>query len=500
MADADDGTCASSKIIRHVQQTAEPKDMNRMGEAEPGGMQPGASNGPPQPIQAQPPKCTQCGSKLVWKDGLRYLADGSAVQRWLCRGCGFRFSEPAANCKVKLNIASQSLKQPNPGENLLQPNVLECELPAQPTFKNLPFKVCENVASHDTSNQTVIAKVLNNISDYNRERRVCAWAEQAKNSAAEAMRALAEEKAVSEKRAAGATGLSVDFKSAVFNFKWNLKKEGYSDATIEGYGYILEALVKRGADIFNPESVKEVIAKQNSWSEARKWQVVKAYSAFVKQNGLTWTPPRYKPVQRLPFIPTEQEIDQLIAGCPLQMATFLQLLKETGVRYGEAFNLKWIDVDLENKTVRITPEKSSNPRIFKISNKLAAMLSNLPMKTEKVFTYKNKFYLRKAFLKQRKKIAFKLGNPRLLQIHFHTFRHWKATMEYAKTKDILHVMQLLGHKNIKNTLIYTQLVNFKEDEYVCRVAKTLEQAVQLVEAGFEYVTEMEGLKIFRKRK
>jgi integrase len=342
--------------------------------------------------------------------------------------------------------------------------------------------------------------VLNNISDYNRERRVCAWAEQAKNSAAEAMRALAEEKAVSEKRAAGATGLSVDFKSAVFNFKWNLKKEGYSDATIEGYGYILEALVKRGADIFNPESVKEVIAKQNSWSEARKWQVVKAYSAFVKQNGLTWTPPRYKPVQRLPFIPTEQEIDQLIAGCPLQMATFLQLLKETGVRYGEAFNLKWIDVDLENKTVRITPEKSSNPRIFKISNKLAAMLSNLPMKTEKVFTYKNKFYLRKAFLKQRKKIAFKLGNPRLLQIHFHTFRHWKATMEYAKTKDILHVMQLLGHKNIKNTLIYTQLVNFKEDEYVCRVAKTLEQAVQLVEAGFEYVTEMEGLKIFRKRK
>jgi len=38
-----------------------------------------------------------------------------------------------------------------------------------------------------------------------------------------------------------------------------------------------------------------------------------------------------------------------------------------------------------------------------------------------------------------------------MQIHFHTFRHWKATMEYHKTKAILHVMKVLGHKNINNT-------------------------------------------------
>ena len=73
-------------------------------------------------------------------------------------------------------------------------------------------------------------------------------------------------------------------------------------------------------------------------------------------------------------------------------------------------------------------------------------------------------------------------------------------MEYHRTKDILHVMQLLGHKNIKNTLIYTQLVNFKDNEYVCKIAKTLEEATKLIEAGFEYVTDMNGYKLFRKRK
>ncbi|MEM1562517.1 MAG: hypothetical protein QXJ19_04640 [Candidatus Bathyarchaeia archaeon] len=74
-------------------------------------------------------------------------------------------------------------------------------------------------------------------------------------------------------------------------------------------------------------------------------------------------------------------------------------------------------------------------------------------------------------------------------------------MEYAKTRDILHVMKVLGHKNIKNTLIYTHLVEgLKEDGYVCRVARTPNEIAELIEAGFEYICEHEGLKFFRKRK
>ena len=49
-------------------------------------------------------------------------------------------------------------------------------------------------------------------------------------------------------------------------------------------------------------------------------------------------------------------------------------------------------------------------------------------------------------------------------------------MEYAKTKDILHVMKLLGHKNVKNTLVYTQLISFEADQYISKVAKTVEEA------------------------
>ena len=73
-------------------------------------------------------------------------------------------------------------------------------------------------------------------------------------------------------------------------------------------------------------------------------------------------------------------------------------------------------------------------------------------------------------------------------------------MTYHRTKDILYVKQQLGHKKLETNLIYTQLVNFGEEEYTCKVAKTIDKARQLIENGFEYVTEMDNLKLFRKRK
>ena len=174
------------------------------------------------------------------------------------------------------------------------------------------------------------------------------------------------------------------------------------------------------------------------------------------------------------------------------------------MRCGEALSLEWIDVDIERRTVRVTPEKGSNPRIFKVSSKLIAMLEALPKRNEKIFGILFSG-VTATFWVSRKRAAQKLKNSRLLEIHFHTFRHWKATMLYYETKDVLFVMNFLGHKNIKNTMLYIQLEQalLKEisDDFTCKVAKTAEEAEPLIEAGFEYVcTTPEGLMLFRKRK
>jgi integrase len=152
-----------------------------------------------------------------------------------------------------------------------------------------------------------------------------------------------------------------------------------------------------------------------------------------------------------------------------------------------------------NGSVRITPEKGSNPRVLPLSAKLVSMLETVQKNTDTVFRVTADL-MRRNFDKQRKQIVFKLKNPRLKQITFHTFRHWKATMEYYKTRDLIHVKEILGHKSILNTMLYTQLIDFKSNEYTSRVAHTEEEACQLIDSGFEYVCDFNGNKIFRKRK
>jgi integrase len=71
--------------------------------------------------------------------------------------------------------------------------------------------------------------------------------------------------------------------------------------------------------------------------------------------------PKCKVAQKIPFIPTEQELDVLIAGSGRKTSTFLQLLKETAMRAGEAKRLKWTDIDLDRRVITLnSPEKVAN--------------------------------------------------------------------------------------------------------------------------------------------
>jgi integrase len=126
------------------------------------------------------------------------------------------------------------------------------------------------------------------------------------------------------------------------------------------------------------------------------------------------------------------------------------------------------------------------------------MLNAIPKQTATLFGVSSEL-MRRNYSKQRKAIAAKLKNSRIQQIAFHTFRHWRATMEYHKTRDLLHIMQILGHRSINNTLVYTRLIDFKEDDFIARIAHSEKETCELIESGFEYVCDFAGNKIFPKR-
>jgi len=240
-------------------------------------------------------------------------------------------------------------------------------------------------------------------------------------------------------------------------------------------------------------------------TESYKLLLSIAYEGFANFNRIAWVRPNYKQNQKLPFILYESELDALISGCGRKTSAFLRLLKETAMRRGEAWYVKWIDLDLKNNVLTCNnAEKNSKPQISKISNELATMLDRQKRKNQYVFGSYPISAIASTFAKQRNNIARKLGNPRIQKITLHVFRHWKVTWLYHETKDILYVMKFLGHRNIKNTLIYIDLeiacYPNTNDHYVSKVAKTEQEICSCIESGFEYVCDFQDAKIFRKRK
>jgi integrase len=309
------------------------------------------------------------------------------------------------------------------------------------------------------------------------------------------------------KTAAGETNKTIEeAKGKILELCIHLKRQGYSDETIRLNRIALKVLMDRGASLFNEGSVKDVIAKQ-TWSDNRRRNVINASDLFLKLNGLSWQKPKCTVTTRIPFIPTEQEIDCLIADAGTKLSAFLQLLKETAMRRGEAKRLQWTDVDTERNIVTLNaPEKHSSPRMWKVSPRLIAMLNALPKSSEKIFGKSSIDSMKSTFLTLRKKQAVKLQNPRLREINFHSFRHWKATMLIHQTHgDLYYVKQFLGHKSVKNTEIYLHVERtiFGEsgnDEFAVKVAEKPEEVKSLLEVGFEYVCQKDNLIFLRKRR
>jgi len=293
------------------------------------------------------------------------------------------------------------------------------------------------------------------------------------------------------------------FSNTTLNVLIHLQNMGYSKETIKSTDSILRRISKH-TDLTKPEQVKRYIAKSES-TNGYKRNMCLAYNRYCKYYKIPWEMPRYQTEQHHIKIPTKEKLEMLIANSGRVMALKLKISMETGLRPIELTKLRVKDIDLEHKTVHPTIAKHGLARMLKISNTLQNMLADYISRrklnqTDRLFDITPRTYT-KMFRVTRNRLANKLKDTTIKTIRLYDFRHYFATMLYHKTRDILYVKQQLGHRCIENTLIYTQLLNVtEEEEYTCKTATNIKDAQDLIENGFEYVTEIDGIKLFRKRK
>ena len=283
-----------------------------------------------------------------------------------------------------------------------------------------------------------------------------------------------------------------------------MKKNGKANATIKNIGKALDVLARR-CNLNNPEEVRTFIATLDR-KNGYKRQLCYSYDVYVKVHGLTWKKPVYLQTAKMPKIPQEAKINLIIADSSKRLAVAISMSKDTGLRPIELMRLKLKDLDLAKGAVYPETAKHGSPRVLKLKNSTLNMLNKYLATrclnpNDNIFgSWNSEIYGRK-FRKTRNRVAWKMSDASIKTIRLYDLRHFFATMTYHRTKDILFVKQQMGHKKIETTLIYTQLLQFdKDDNYTCKVANNIEQATELIENGFEYITEMDGIKLFRKRK
>jgi len=108
-----------------------------------------------------------------------------------------------------------------------------------------------------------------------------------------------------------------------------MRKQGYRHSTVK---YCIQALksIARKASLLRPESAKSYLASAPI-SESRKAKLTEDLARVYAYKRIPFDKPNYKRIEKLPFVPLEVEVDQLISSCGRKVATILQLIKETGM-------------------------------------------------------------------------------------------------------------------------------------------------------------------------
>ena len=289
------------------------------------------------------------------------------------------------------------------------------------------------------------------------------------------------------------------YNDLIINTLLNAKNSGKAQNTIRSFASSLRQL-NRHADLKNPESVRTYIAN-SPHANITKNKLALAYTWFCKTNNIEWKQPYYRWERKIPIIPTTENINKIISASTPRYATIFTILTETGLEGHELATTQRKDIDTEQGIITATGCKGHNSRSFKLKTQTAEMLRTYLAKNTTNNPFPSSKSMSEMWQRARNRLAQTLSQPQLRNIPMRNLRHHFATMKYDQTRDILLVKQLLGHKKLETTMFYTQLIAISgEEEYTCKTATNIKEATELLEHGFTYIQNIDGIKLYRKRK
>jgi len=226
-----------------------------------------------------------------------------------------------------------------------------------------------------------------------------------------------------------------------------------------------------------------------------------AYDKYCTVQQIIWKKPHYREQEQAPLIPTTDNVNAIIGSASRHYALIFTILKETGASGKELENVPRKDIDTEQGLIKITGCKGHASATYRLKAGTAEMLRSYLHKNRSEHPFPNSERMGDVWRKTRRRTAQKLCKPDIDNILLRSLRNYSGAHLYHRTQDPIAVMRHLRHKKLETTMHYIRGITIGgEEEYTCKTATSIKEATDLIEHGFQYITEMDGIKLFRKRK
>ena len=253
-----------------------------------------------------------------------------------------------------------------------------------------------------------------------------------------------------------------------------IQRRNYAQSTAEAYVRALRDLAqfcRIPPDRLGPEQIKpyqlHLLRERGLSPQSVKQRMAAVRFFYIRVLKRPYPPndfPYPKTHRRLPIILSLEEVRCMIdASNNLFHRSMIMTLYSTGMRRAELVRLKVEDIDSRRMIIHIRQGKGCKDRDVPLSPKLLETLREYwRWRKPQIYLFPSRHPVRKGLHISTKAVynicrvtACRAGIQKA--IHPHTLRHSFATHMVEAGADLVTIQMLLGHADIKHTLIYLHL-------------------------------------------
>ena len=192
---------------------------------------------------------------------------------------------------------------------------------------------------------------------------------------------------------------------------------------------------------------RELACLKHMYTKAIEW-------GYLKRTPTKGIKQLKEPPGRLRYLEPD-EIEALINECAEHLQPIVITAVNTGMRKGEILNLKWSDIDLQNRRILIRKSKNNTSRIIPINQTLYEVFHTIKKVSKNDYVYVDTNG--HPFGDNKTGFMAAIRRAKIQNFRFHDLRHTFASHLVMQGVDLRTVQQIMGHKDIKMTMRYSHL-------------------------------------------